>query len=71
MIIKIYNNNGNIKVTKAKGEYETTMYSSLKNGEIIEIEIGADINITSGKGKNIFSRYYESKDDKKKGNKKD
>ena len=39
MKIRIYNENGNIKITKTTNGTEQTMFSSLYDGEVVEINV--------------------------------
>lgn len=40
MLLKVYNQNGKVKITKTSGYLEQTMFSNLQDGEMAEIEIG-------------------------------
>lgn len=40
MILRVYNQNGKVKITKTMGYREITIYSDLPEGEVAEIEIG-------------------------------
>lgn len=51
MLLKIYNQNGKVKVTKTSGYLEQTMFSNLQDGEIAEIEIGVSQYTKSCKAK--------------------
>lgn len=50
MIIRVYNENGNIRITKITcvGS-EQTMFSNLSDGEIVEIDIEASLSIITKK----------------------
>lgn len=52
MTIKIYNKNGNVRVTKICDRRELTMFSGIANGEMAEIEIGVS-QYTKGAKKKI------------------
>lgn len=46
MKIKVYNENGNIKITKITCTgVEQTMFSSLHDGEVVEIDVEANVSI--------------------------
>lgn len=49
MQIKIYNENGVVKITKilGPGKEEITMFSNLKDGEVATIEIDSHISINA------------------------
>lgn len=44
MRIRIYNENGNIKITQQMTEYTTedTIFTSLNDGEVVEINVTSD-----------------------------
>lgn len=39
MTIKVYNQNGNVRITKTVSRKELTLFSELEDGEVAEIEI--------------------------------
>lgn len=50
MKIKVYNENGNIRITKiACTGVEQTMFSSLHDGEVVEIDVEASVSIVADK----------------------
>mgnify|MGYP004629416929 CR=1 FL=1 len=56
MRIKVYNENGIVKITKILGNRneEITMFSNLKNGEVVTIEVNIHIS-SNGKKDSINS----------------
>lgn len=52
MKIKVYNQNGKVSVTKICPDgNERSMFSDVKNGEVVEIEVGTSMYTRSGKKK--------------------
>lgn len=51
MLIKVYHQNGKVKVTKTNGYREVPMFSNVSDGEVVEIEINANTSTTSHKEK--------------------
>lgn len=55
MKIKVYNENGNIKITKVTCTgVEQTMFGNLYDGEVAEIDVEANVSIHAER--NIISR---------------
>ena len=52
MKIKVYNENGNIKITKVTSSgVEQTMFSKLSDGEVAEIDVEASLSVIGKKDK--------------------
>lgn len=51
MLIKVYHQNGKVKVTKTNGYREVPMFSNVSDGEVVEIEINTNTSTTSHKEK--------------------
>lgn len=51
MLVRVYNQNGKVKITKTSGYVEQTMCSDLPNGEVMEVEIGSSLWTKSHKKK--------------------
>lgn len=49
MKIKVYNENGNIRIAKEINNVEYTMFSSLFDGEVVEIDVEANLSISGCK----------------------
>lgn len=49
MMIRIYNQGGKVRVTKTCGHLEQTMFSSVEDGECVEVNVEASICTKSSK----------------------
>ena len=52
MLFKVYNQNGKVKITKiCRDKTERVMFSDLQDGEVVEIEVNANLSANSHKHK--------------------
>ena len=54
MKIKVYNENGNIRITKTTNGIEQMMFTNLNDGEVAEINVEVANLSVSSKKNNIF-----------------